>query len=196
MEISDKDLIRFMSKIKFFEKDKCWEWIGNKGYNGYGRFKLKRKMYFAHRLSYLISKGPIPKDLCVCHSCDVRHCINPDHLWIGTHADNMQDRDKKGRHNNGKKNNTHCPSGHEFSGDNVIIKKCSTGEFRVCRECKRLASKKHYFLYHEKEKQNRKDYMIKNKKRLSAYYKKYHQENKDEINAKARARYHQKKNGL
>lgn len=78
----------------------CWEWQGYtfKGYGrrNFGQKKTKRKVE-VHRISYMIYKGDIPMGMQVCHSCDNRSCFNPDHLWIGTQKDNLQDMSRKGR---------------------------------------------------------------------------------------------------
>lgn len=77
----------------------CWLWKGCKTIGGYGRFNVgKRVIKMAHRVSYELYVGPIPKGFQVCHSCDVRHCVRPSHLWIGTQTDNMLDMYKKNRH--------------------------------------------------------------------------------------------------
>ena len=75
----------------------CWEWQLTPNTKGYGTFTLETKRIMAHRYSYTIHKGPIPDGLLVCHSCDVRHCVNPEHLWLGTAQANSSDMQRKGR---------------------------------------------------------------------------------------------------
>lgn len=73
----------------------CWEWGGPCEYAGYGAFKVQGKTHKAHRTSFQHFKGPIPDGLVVRHKCDNPPCINPDHLELGTTADNMRDRDTR-----------------------------------------------------------------------------------------------------
>jgi hypothetical protein len=88
---------RLLNSIKIDENG-CWIWQKSIGRGGYGKTYYKGKCYTAHRLSYKIFKGKIPKSMQVCHTCDVRKCVNPDHLWLGTAKDNMQDCVAKNRH--------------------------------------------------------------------------------------------------
>ena len=75
----------------------CWIWQLNRNQCGYGAFKKEGKTLSTHRESYKAFKGRIPENMCVCHTCDNPPCINPDHLFLGTHGDNMRDMSRKGR---------------------------------------------------------------------------------------------------
>jgi len=77
----------------------CWIWNNSKDKNGYGYIKYQYKTNKAHRVSYILFKGDIPKGMFVCHTCDNPSCINPDHLFIGSAKDNLMDMVKKGRSN-------------------------------------------------------------------------------------------------
>lgn len=92
----------------------CWEWNRNLSQSGYGCMKAMGFNIKAHRLSYEIHKGSIPEGMFVCHSCDNRKCVNPNHLWIGTNKDNMLDMSIKGR--GVKKKNFNCS---EASCENI-----------------------------------------------------------------------------
>jgi hypothetical protein len=103
MEITEKDKQRFWSKVK--KGKSCWEWKASKREKGYGFFGFNLKNWPAHRISWLIHNGRIPKGMCVLHHCDNPQCVNPKHLWLGTYKDNAWDMIKKGRRydNSGEK---------------------------------------------------------------------------------------------
>ena len=79
----------------------CWPWAGTIASTGYAKMKHNRKMLSGHRVSYELHKGRIPSGMYVCHSCDNKICTNPNHLWLGTPADNMNDKVAKGRQSKG-----------------------------------------------------------------------------------------------
>ncbi len=92
---------RFAAKWERDEATGCWVWKATLHSNGYGRFKLPGRMAFAHRASWELHRGPIAKGLFVLHRCDNPPCVNPDHLWLGTHNENMADMRAKQRQNKG-----------------------------------------------------------------------------------------------
>lgn len=76
--------------------DGCWNWSGHKNADGYGQLWVK-KLWRAHRYAWTLFRGKIPTGKCVLHRCDNPSCVNPDHLFIGTNQDNVDDRKKKNR---------------------------------------------------------------------------------------------------
>lgn len=81
----------------------CWLWLGNKGHDGYGLITLNGKLFRAHRVAFQAATGIEPGELHVLHTCDVRSCINPKHLWLGTNQDNVDDKVRKNRQSKGEK---------------------------------------------------------------------------------------------
>lgn len=90
-------MIRFRSKYRVDKDTGCWNWNRPHPDHGYGQFNLDGKTLRAHRVSWIIHNGTIPDGLCVLHKCDNPRCVNPSHLFLGTHSDNMIDMWKKGR---------------------------------------------------------------------------------------------------
>lgn len=137
--MTEHDVVRFNKFVSRPADSNCWLWTGAKMSRGYGTFSIGVKTYRAHRIAYEIAKGPIPEGKFVCHTCDVRDCVNPAHLWIGTVTDNAQDMMRKNRFVNHQTIKTVCKRGHPYAGENLIITK--KGE-RACRTCKRIKDRK------------------------------------------------------
>jgi hypothetical protein len=75
----------------------CWLWTASLRGAGYGQVRYKGKQQIAHRVAWILTHGPIPDGMLVRHKCDVLRCVRPDHLELGTHADNTRDMDERGR---------------------------------------------------------------------------------------------------
>lgn len=96
MASTKSDWNRLWRKVKI--GDECWEWKASKHRDGYGNFRFGGRMDLAHRAAWTLERGTIPNELQVLHTCDNRSCVRPSHLWLGTNADNVRDKMKKGRH--------------------------------------------------------------------------------------------------
>ena len=86
---------RFRARID--KTSTCWLWTGTINARGYGEMRWNGPLRLAHRISYELHNGPIEPGLLVCHSCDVRSCVNPAHMFVGTYRDNARDMVAKGR---------------------------------------------------------------------------------------------------
>lgn len=93
MSIAD----RFWPKVDKRGPDECWEWNSARNPRGYGHFVILRQDYRAHRISYELANGPIPEGMHVMHMCDNPPCVNPAHLRLGDHTENMHDMRRKDR---------------------------------------------------------------------------------------------------
>lgn len=143
----------FFTHMKLDESSGCWNWTGSKNNSGYGKRLFRGKHDTVHRISAILYLGFKPSPgLRVLHNCDNPACFNPKHLYIGTDKDNVADRYNRGRDWQSKV--THCPKGHAYEGENLIITKVGG---RKCRACA-VAYRKDY---------------------APTYYKKYYQENKE-----------------
>ena len=127
---------RLMNKIK--RTDDCWNWTGAL-IKGYGKFSVDNKAKEAHRVSYEIFVGEIPKGMVLDHLCRNPSCVNPEHLEPVTHAENV----KRGNAGQNWAAKTHCPQQHEYTQENTYI---DTKGSRNCRECKNMKRRKAYKL--------------------------------------------------
>lgn len=115
MANSEEDRERFWSRVRKGKPDECWLWESCVDKDGYGlcscilKTGIRKRTLKAHRVSYYLEYRTIPEGLCVCHKCDTPRCVNPFHLFLGTHADNRHDMDAKGR-GNPHSGNTHWQS--------------------------------------------------------------------------------------
>jgi hypothetical protein len=118
---------RFWSRVPEATPGECWGWAGGRGSKGYGSILRDGKFIGAHRASWIIHYGEIPDGLDVLHHCDNPSCVNPLHLFVGTHKDNMDDRDAKGRQARGDR--------HGFRLDpNAIPKGVQNGRSKLTDE--------------------------------------------------------------
>ena len=129
---------KFEGKIFKEPETGCWLWTGSMFQNGYGEATrgFIGKRIRAHRLAWILYRGTIPDGVQVLHKCDVKHCVNPDHLYLGTSFDNAKDAVE--RKMNYKSAQTHCLNNHPLSGDNLRINPKGR---RVCITCQRDRSR-------------------------------------------------------
>ncbi|RZJ86864.1 MAG: HNH endonuclease [Hymenobacter sp.] len=116
----------------------CWQWQGTIDKCGYGRFRIDGRLDGAHRISYYLTHGPLPAGANILHKCDNPRCVNPAHLSVGTHRDNMQDKSAKGRC--GRQGCAQCIHGHDYTPENTYID--GRGN-RGCKECRKAAWQRH-----------------------------------------------------
>lgn len=116
----------------------CWLWTGViHSIWGYAYTAYRGYPKPVHRQMYKVTHGvELARDQYVCHTCDVRHCVNPDHLWLGSNSDNQKDSSQKGRHYESRR--ACCESGHEFTPENTRIRPTKSGGVaRICKQCER-----------------------------------------------------------
>lgn len=136
-------MARLKSLTSIDSEKGCWLYTGYVMPTGYGQMSFRCHQWRVHRLMYLVAKGD-PGILHVMHSCDVRHCVNPDHLSLGTNEENIHDCLRKGRPHRGNlmSQKTHCPAGHSYAefgrwekGRRDVLK-------RACKLCQRIAGRR------------------------------------------------------
>jgi hypothetical protein len=130
---------RFSKYVRRVDGEGCWEWTGACISVGYGVFMLNGKLRRAHRVAYELATGkPVPSDLCVCHRCDNRRCVRPDHFFLGTHADNAADRDAKGRSARGDRSGSRLHPERLRHGTDNHFAKLDDDKVRRIRELRRI----------------------------------------------------------
>lgn len=140
-EVTERDVIRFWSKVERRGPDDCWPWRGATD-GRYGQFSVKGRRFKASRVALSLVTGvSLNTEKLACHKCDNPPCCNPAHLFWGTMSDNIRDAINKGRcgisrmiEGNANRRKTHCKRGHELAGENLRVLKSGK---RACRTCQR-----------------------------------------------------------
>jgi hypothetical protein len=112
----------------------CWMWTGGRGRGRYGVVWWNKRSDSAHRVAWTLTNGPVPDGLWVLHRCDHPGCVNPDHLWLGTHAENDADREAKGRTARGLKSGRHTKPESTMRGEAHGRAKLTDGDVVTIRD--------------------------------------------------------------
>lgn len=132
---------RFWKYVDKKGADECWNWTGARsGRMGYGCFNALGTQWKANRISWRVHHGECPGELFVCHKCDNPLCVNPDHLFLGTNADNVKDSIAKGRQYPPHRSRMYCKRGHRFTKENSG--KNTPG--RYCKKCQAEGDRRRY----------------------------------------------------
>lgn len=127
-------LERFETKVwKLACEPGCWIWMGELRPNGYGALKIDGRQVSTHRFSWETQHGPIPEGLCVLHRCDVKTCVRPDHLFLGTNDDNVADMIAKGRNAIGDRNGSRLHPERVPRGETHALSKLSDSQVQEIR---------------------------------------------------------------
>lgn len=136
----------FMARL--VDRSGCWEWTSFTDRHGYGRFTFEKRLLLAHRASWMFHNGSIPAGLCVLHRCDNPLCVKPEHLFLGTIADNNRDAMQKGRLRRAV-----CKRGHALVGENVMVIRGGLG--RRCLTCFRAGNRTALRAFYERKRLSR-----------------------------------------
>lgn len=129
--------VRFWPRVS--KTDECWIWNGAQHRSGHGHFNAGSGGYqLAHRFAYEQLVGPIPIGMVLCHRCDNPRCVRPDHLFVGTQADNVDDMMTKGRGRGQFQPTDVCPRGHSRTPENTRVR--PNGK-RSCRPCENMMAR-------------------------------------------------------
>ena len=120
-------LTRFKRHYKVQSNEECWPWQSCRSAAGYGRFALNGKQLIASRVAYEIACGPIPDGFCVLHNCDNPSCVNPRHLRLGSHLQNMADRNSRGRARGGSLSGERHPRAKLSDAQRAEVRRLSIG---------------------------------------------------------------------
>jgi hypothetical protein len=127
---------RFMEKVSMpAAEDGCWVWVGARTYNEYGRFSHEGRVRQATQVSWELHHGRRwPEGMLACHTCDNPPCVNPAHIFPGTHLDNARDMIAKGR----QQNKGVCKRGHPMTDDNIEVRIIRGYRTRFCLACRKV----------------------------------------------------------
>ena len=135
MNAADMTIEQFLGKYtEPVTESGCHLWIKSIINTGYGQVNFNGTMRLAHRISYFLANGSIPEDLCVLHKCDVRSCVNPKHLFLGTRDDNLKDAARKGRVASGNRNTMHREPYRASHGEDHYASKLTTQQVLSIRK--------------------------------------------------------------